>query len=69
VGAEVVLADEPTGALDRENSRSVAALLRGLAAQGGVCVVIATHDQNVAAVMDRCILLENGRAVASEATV
>jgi putative ABC transport system ATP-binding protein len=66
VGASVVLADEPTGALDRANSEMVAALLRGLAAQGDVCVVVATHDPHVAEVMDRGIVLRDGCAVPAE---
>ena len=65
-GASVVLADEPTGALDRANSELVAGLLRGLAAGGDVCVVVATHDPHVAEVMDRGVVLRDGYAVAAE---
>ncbi|MFI6758062.1 ABC transporter ATP-binding protein [Micromonospora sp. NPDC050417] len=69
VGASVVLADEPTGALDRANSESVAALLRGLATRDDVCVVVATHDHNVAQMMDRTIVLQDGCAIAAETLV
>jgi putative ABC transport system ATP-binding protein len=40
----LVLADEPTGALDQGNTETVVSLLRGLA-DNGACVVIATHDE------------------------
>ncbi|GLZ39013.1 ABC transporter ATP-binding protein [Actinokineospora sp. NBRC 105648] len=46
----LVLADEPTGALDQGNTATVVSLLRGMA-QGGACVVIATHDDWV---RDQC---------------
>lgn len=57
LGCRVLLADEPSGALDAENSRVVARLLRGLAEQQGVIVVVATHDPEVAATMPRRIML------------
>lgn len=46
----LVLADEPTGALDHGNTATVVALLRAMA-EGGACVVIATHDDWV---RDQC---------------
>ena len=49
----VVLADEPTAALDSANGRAVVALLRDLAIQNRRAIVIVTHDQRVAAVADR----------------
>ncbi|MBQ1021527.1 ATP-binding cassette domain-containing protein [Micromonospora sp. D93] len=66
VGASVILADEPTGALDRENSGIVADLLRGLASQQRVCVLVATHDIDIARVMDRGLILADGCAVPAE---
>lgn len=45
-GRRVLIADEPTAALDAENARGLYELLRGLSAQG-VTVVVATHDPRV----------------------
>jgi len=59
----VVLADEPTGNLDSANAGAVLDLFRGMAT-GGTTVVIATHDRDVARVIDRTIELADG-AIAS----
>ncbi|WFF06596.1 ATP-binding cassette domain-containing protein [Micromonospora sp. WMMD1076] len=66
VAAPVVLADEPTGALDRANSEMVAELLRAVASRGDVCVVVATHDHHVARMMDRGVYLHDGQSMAAE---
>ncbi|HEY5820495.1 MAG TPA: ABC transporter ATP-binding protein [Propionibacteriaceae bacterium] len=50
----LVLADEPTGALDRTNTEAVIGLLRGLA-DDGACVIIATHDDWVQDACDQRI--------------
>jgi putative ABC transport system ATP-binding protein len=57
---EVLFADEPTGALDTRNGRTVLALLRELA-EDGQTVVMVTHDPAAAAHADRVILLADGR--------
>jgi putative ABC transport system ATP-binding protein len=59
----VVLADEPTGNLDSSNAGAVLDLFRGMAT-GGTTVLIATHDRDVARVVDRTIALADG-AIAS----
>ncbi|WP_269929306.1 ATP-binding cassette domain-containing protein [Kocuria massiliensis] len=56
----VVLADEPTGNLDEENTARVMEILRDLHARGKTVVVI-THDPEVAASAERRILLRGGR--------
>ncbi|WP_231757331.1 ABC transporter permease [Microbulbifer elongatus] len=61
-GGTVILADEPTGALDRESGDQVMTLLRGFAAEGHTVVLI-THDQQVAASADRIIEIQDGRIV------
>lgn len=62
-GKPVVLADEPTGALDsRTSAEVVAALLR--ARDAGAAVVVATHDDAVAGHGDRVVAITDGRVVA-----
>ncbi len=56
----VILADEPTGALDRENGNTVLGHLRRLAGQGRVVVVV-THDPAIAAVCDTTVTMSDGR--------
>lgn len=59
----IVLADEPTGALDSENSRRVVDLLRRLVADHGQTVVLVTHDPAIAASAGRCVRMADGRVV------
>ncbi|SCW77517.1 MacB family efflux pump subunit [Ancylobacter rudongensis] len=60
--AEVILADEPTGALDRQSGEEVLKILDELNAEGRT-VVIVTHDMNVAARARRIIEIDDGRIV------
>lgn len=62
-GPAIVLADEPTGALDSENSRRVIDLLRRLVAEEGQTVVLVTHDPGIAAEAARTIRMADGRVV------
>ena len=64
-GAQIILADEPTGNLDDENTAAVMALLRRQAAEQGYCVIIVTHDPEVAAACDVCYRMQYGTLVAS----
>jgi putative ABC transport system ATP-binding protein len=63
----VLLADEPTGALDTTTSRSVLELLRSVVDKHGQTIIMATHDPVAASYADRVILLADGR-VAEEST-
>src|SRR4051794_2802958 len=56
---ELLLADEPTGNLDRRSSREILALLRALAGDGHTIVMV-THDPTAAAVADRVLFLRDG---------
>jgi len=60
-GPGLVLADEPTGALDGETGKAVLALLVNLARQRGRTVILVTHSDEVAAVADRVVVLDSGR--------
>ena len=57
---EFILADEPTGNLDSENSRNIILLLRRLAGEENVCVIAVTHDPEVAAVADVVLKINDG---------
>lgn len=63
----LVLADEPTGALDSVNGETVMRLLRA-ACQGGVAGVVVTHDAQLASWADRIVFLRDGRVVDQTAT-
>ncbi len=58
----VILADEPTGALDSRTSREVLGLLQNLHAQGNTVVLI-THDESIASTADRIIRLADGQVI------
>ncbi|MFE4001098.1 ABC transporter ATP-binding protein [Nocardioides sp. YIM B13467] len=62
-GPDIVLADEPTGALDSHTAASVLALLRSLVRELGATVVMVTHDPVAAAYADSVVFLVDGRAV------
>jgi len=57
----VVLADEPTGNLDSQNSREIVELLRLSNQRYNQTLIIITHDENIALQADRIISLEDGR--------
>ena len=56
----VVLADEPTAALDRANAESLMDQLAALARESGMAALVSTHDQRCLDRVDRVIRLENG---------
>jgi putative ABC transport system ATP-binding protein len=62
----IVLADEPTAALDWESGSSVMALLRQLAIENGRAVVIVTHDERATAYADRIVTMRDGTIAADE---
>lgn len=64
-GTELILADEPTGNLDSENSRNIVDILLSLAHDEGRCVIVVTHDPEVAAAADVCLNMRDGRLLAA----
>ena len=63
----ILLADEPTAALDSTSGRTVIELLQRLSHESGRAVVMVTHDPRVLPYGDRIIRLEDGRIVREEA--
>ena len=57
----IILADEPTAALDKKTGRDVVALMERLARDQGVTVVLVTHDNRILDIADRILHLEDGR--------
>ena len=62
----LILADEPTGALDVDTGQAVMALLDEVATESGAALVTITHDVNVAALARACYRLEAGVLSAAE---
>jgi macrolide transport system ATP-binding/permease protein len=67
-GGKVILADEPTGALDSDSGREVLQILLDLHAEGHTVIVV-THDMNVAAYAQRIIEMRDGRIVSDSANL
>ena len=61
-GGQIILADEPTGALDRKSGLEVMAILRELHSQGHT-VIIVTHDANIAQSAQRIIEISDGNII------
>ena len=58
-----VVADEPTGNLDSMTGREIAALLRGIAHEQGIGMLVATHDNAVVSIADRVVTISDGKLV------
>jgi putative ABC transport system ATP-binding protein len=59
----MVLADEPTAALDRQTGHDVIALIRRLARERGMTVLMVTHDNRILDLADRIVEMEDGRII------
>jgi len=58
---KLILADEPTAALDKASGRDVVDLMRALAKERGCTVLLVTHDHRILDIADRMIHMEDGR--------
>ncbi len=67
MGPSIIFCDEPTGALDEQNSDLVVGELRRTAAEFGVGVMIVTHDPSVSAACNRVLRLDDGRLIEERA--
>lgn len=58
--AKIILADEPTGNLDSENGRLIVDLLRRLVDEQDYCVIVVTHDMDIASQADKVYRMKDG---------
>ena len=66
---QVMLADEPTGSLDRRNGAEIVRLLKASHRAYGQTLIIVTHDENIALQADRIICISDGRVIRDERQV
>jgi putative ABC transport system ATP-binding protein len=62
---KIVLADEPTAALDKKSGRDVVELMQKLAKEQGCTILLVTHDNRILDIADRIVYMEDGRLVES----
>jgi putative ABC transport system ATP-binding protein len=60
---KIVLADEPTAALDKDSSRDVIELLKELARENGSTILMVTHDNRILEAADRIVNMVDGRII------
>lgn len=65
----LMLADEPTGNLDSENSKEIVSLLRQFNKEFNQTVIIITHDEKIANSADRVITIEDGKITGDEVRI
>ncbi|WBV44743.1 ATP-binding cassette domain-containing protein [Pseudoroseomonas cervicalis] len=62
-GPGLILADEPTAALDKASGQEVVQLMRDLARRQGVAILLVTHDPRILDIADRVVSMEDGRVM------
>lgn len=60
---KIVLADEPTAALDKKSGRDVVEIMQRLAKEQGCTILLVTHDNRILDIADRILYMEDGRLV------
>ncbi|MGL4849842.1 MAG: ABC transporter ATP-binding protein [Clostridium sp.] len=60
---EIILADEPTGALDEENSKNIMEILKGLNKKYNKTIIVVTHDKLVSEYCDKVLLMKDGNFI------
>jgi putative ABC transport system ATP-binding protein len=63
---QIILADEPTAALDKQSGRDVVEIMERLAKEQGCTILLVTHDNRILDLADRIIYMEDGRLIPSE---
>jgi putative ABC transport system ATP-binding protein len=66
---QLILADEPTAALDRRNGRDVVDIIQRLAKKQGTAILLVTHDHRIFDIADRIIQMEDGCLIKDEYSV
>lgn len=66
---QIVLADEPTAALDKQSGRDVVNIMKKLAKEQGCTILMVTHDNRILDIADRIIYMEDGRLADNPDTV
>lgn len=67
-GARILLADEPTGNLDGENTKNIISIFQNLAHEFGYCIIVVTHDPEIAASSDAVWKMSDGEIMYYEGT-
>lgn len=62
---KIILADEPTAALDKQSGREVVELMQKLAKEQGCTILLVTHDNRILDIADRIIYMEDGHLINS----
>ena len=60
---QILLADEPTGNLDSQNSKEIIELLKKSNKEYNQTIILVTHDENIAKEADRVITIQDGKIV------
>jgi putative ABC transport system ATP-binding protein len=66
---KLILADEPTAALDKQSGRDVVEIMQQLAKENGSTILLVTHDNRILDIADRIIHMEDGRLIKDSTSV
>lgn len=63
---DILLCDEPTGALDSKTGKHILTILKEISQSGNQCVIVVTHNANIAKIASRVIRLSDGKIISNE---